>query len=163
MNITKAAGLGLLLALGGVVAACSATMVNTASVEKNVMSTINGPGSVKVASVDCPENQVAKVGKTFTCSFALEDGSEGEITVTVADEEGTGRWEVTRPASGQAEQEILTDYEEQTGKDVKRVTCPDRIKNARNAKTTCTMTLQGGVTRKVTVTVRNGGKIRWRT
>ena len=66
---------------------------------------------MKVDTVDCPQDQEAKVGKTFTCTYDLTDGSTGEITVSVADEEGTGRWDVTRPASGQAEQVVLTDYD----------------------------------------------------
>jgi len=162
MNITRTAGVGLLLASGVLTAGCGATTVDGASMEKNIKSTINGPGSVKVATVDCPKDQVAKAGKTFTCSFELTDGSAGEITVTVADEDGTARWEVTRPASGQAEQEVLTGYEEKTGKAVKRVNCPDPIRGGTNAKTTCTMKLKDGTSRPVVVTV-NRGKIKWRT
>jgi hypothetical protein len=162
MRIASAPGLGLLLAASVLVGACGAKTVNTVAVEKNVMSTINGPGSVKVASVDCPKDQVAKVGKTFTCSFELTDGSVGELTVNVADEDGTARWNVTRPASGQAEQEVLTGYEEKTGKAVKRVNCPDPIRGGTNAKTTCTMKLKDGTSRPVVVTV-NRGKIKWRT
>jgi Domain of unknown function (DUF4333) len=162
MNLTRTAALGLAVASNLLLAACGATTVDTASVEKNVKSTISGPGSVKVDTVDCPENQVAKVGKTFTCAFALADGSEGQITVSVADEDGTGRWEVTRPASGQAEQEILTGYAEKTGDAVRRVDCPDPVNGGKNARTTCTMELKNGATGKVTVTV-NGGDIRWDT
>jgi hypothetical protein len=162
MSMTRLPVLTLFAASIALLAACGATTVDTASVEKNVASTIKGPGSVKVDSVDCPENQEAKVGKTFTCSFVLADKSAGEITVAVADEDGTGRWEVTRPASGQAEQEIVTGYEEKTGDGVKRVDCPDPIKGGKDAKTTCTMELKNGATGKVRVTV-NGGDIRWDT
>jgi hypothetical protein len=162
MSIPRSAALGLAVASTVLVAACGATTVDTPSVEKNVKSTIKGPGSVKVDSVDCPKDQVAKVGKKFPCSFVLTDGSAGEITVSVADEDGTGRWEVTRPASGQAEQEILTGYVEKTGDAVKRVDCPDPIKGGTNAKTTCTMVLKNGATGNVVVTV-NGGDIRWDT
>jgi hypothetical protein len=161
MSIARRAALGLAVASSILVAACGATTVDTASIEKNVKSTVNGPGSVKVDTVDCPKDQVAKVGKKFTCSFALTDGSSGEVTVSVADEDGTGRWEVTRPASGQAEQEIVTGYKKKTGDAVKKVDCPDPIKGGRNAKTTCTMELENGATGKVTVTV-NGGDIRWK-
>jgi hypothetical protein len=162
MNITRTAGVALLLVSGVLAAGCGATTVDGASMEKNIKSTINGPGSVKVATVDCPKDQVAKAGKTFTCSFELTDGSAGEITVTVADEDGTARWAVTRPASGQAEQEVLTGYEEKIGDPVKKVDCPDPLKGGKKAKSICTIELENGSTGKVTVTV-NGGDIRWHT
>ena len=88
------------------------------------MSSINGPGSVEVDTVDCPQDQVPKIGTTFTCSYELTDGSAGEITVTVRDEEGAGSWEVTRPASGQAEQVVLTGYEREIGRKPKSVELP---------------------------------------
>jgi hypothetical protein len=159
MNYTRAAGLAVAL---GVLAACAPTTVDTAAVEKNVRDTIDGPGSVKVATVDCPQDQEATVGKTFTCTYDLTDGSTGEITVSVADEEGTGRWDVTRPASGQAEQVVLTDYTQEIGRKPKSVRCPDRLKTGAKKKTVCVVEFANGETREVTVRV-NGGDIRWRT
>ena len=159
MNLTRAACLAVAL---GVLAACAPTTVDTAAVEKNVRDTIDGPGSVKVATVDCPQDQEATVGKTFTCTYDLTDGSTGEITVSVADEEGTGRWDVTRPASGQAEQVVLTDYTQEIGRKPKSARCPDRLKTGAKKKTTCVVEFANGETREVTVRV-NGGDIRWRT
>lgn len=144
------------------VAACGANTVDVAAVEKNVRNTIDGPGSVKVDTVDCPEDQEAAVGTTFTCSYDLTDGSSGEITVSVADEEGAGRWDVTRPASGQAEQVVLTDYPRAMGRKPKAVRCPDPL-NTGAKKTICVVELANGETRKVIVRVKDGGDIRWRT
>ena len=159
MNFTRVAGLAVAL---GVLVACSPTTVDTAAVEKNVRDTIDGPGSVKVAAVDCPQDQEATVGKTFTCTYDLTDGSTGEITVSVADEEGTGRWDVSRPASGQAEQVVLTDYAQEIGRKPKSVRCPDRLKTGAKKKTVCVVEFANGETREVSVRV-NGGNIRWRT
>jgi hypothetical protein len=159
MNLTRAAGLAVAL---GVLASCAPTTVDTAAVEKNVRDTIDGPGSVKVATVDCPQDQEATIGKTFTCTYDLTDGSTGEITVSVADEEGTGRWDVTRPASGQAEQVVLTDYTQEIGRKPKSVRCPDRLKTGAKKKTVCVVEFANGETRDVSVRV-NGGDIRWRT
>ena len=159
MNFTRAAGLAVAL---GVLVACAPTTVDTVAVEKNVRDTIDGPGSVKVDTVDCPQDEEATVGKTFTCTYDLTDGSTGEITVSVADEEGTGRWDVTRPASGQAEQVVLTDYTKEIGRKPKSVRCPDRLKTGPKKKTTCVVEFANGETREVTVRV-NGGDIRWRT
>jgi hypothetical protein len=145
------------------VAACGPTAVDTASLEKNVVSSIDGPGSVEVDSVDCPQDQVPEVGTTFTCSYKLTDGSAGEIMVTVRDENGAGSWEVTRPASGQAEQVVLTGYEEAIGRKPKSVDCPDPLKDGAKAKTVCTVEFANGETREVNVTVKKGGNIRWRT
>ena len=159
MNLTRAAGLFVAM---GVLVACAPTTVDTAAVEKNVRDTIDGPGSVKVDTVDCPQDEEATVGKTFTCTYDLTDGSTGEITVSVADEEGTGRWDVTRPASGQAEQVVLTGYAKEIGRKPKSVRCPDRLKTGAKKKTTCVVEFANGETREVTVRV-NGGNIRWRT
>ena len=161
MKITRASG--LVLATGVLIAGCGPTTVDTTSLEKNVVSSIDGPGSVEVDTVDCPQDQVPKVGTTFTCSYVLTDGSAGEITVTVRDEEGAGSWEVTRPASGQAEQVVLTGYEREIGRKPTSVDCPDPLKARAKAKTICTVEFANGESREVAVTVKKGGNIRWRT
>jgi hypothetical protein len=83
---------GAAVAAGGLVllASCGAAPVDTTAVEKNVASSIDGPGSVEVETVDCPDDQLPEVGGTFTCPYVLTDGSAGEVTVTVEDEEGAG-------------------------------------------------------------------------
>ena len=161
MNLTWGASLGLVMA-AGLLTACAPNTVDAAAVEKNVRDSIDGPGSVKVDTVDCPQDQEAKVGTTFTCTYDLTDGSSGEILVSVADEEGTARWDVSRPASGQAEQVILTDYRLEIGRTVKSVRCPERLKTGAKRKTTCVVTFPNGEKRKVYVTV-NKGNIRWGT
>jgi hypothetical protein len=160
MNLARA--VVLLAAASTITAACGGpTTVDTASLEKNVVSSIDGPGSVEVETVDCPQDKVPEVGTTFTCSYALTDGSEGEILVTVRDEDGAGSWEVSRPASGQAEQVVLTGYERGTGRKAKSVDCPDPLKAKK--KTICTVEFANGETSEVTVTVKKGGNIRWKT
>jgi hypothetical protein len=160
MNLARA--VGLLAAASAITAACGGpTTVDTTSLEKNVVSSIDGPGSVEVERVDCPQDKVPEVGTTFTCSYALTDGSEGEILVTVRDEDGAGSWEVTRPASGQAEQVVLTGYERGAGRKAKSVDCPDPLKAKK--KTICTVEFANGETREVAVTVKKGGNIRWKT
>lgn len=162
MKITRA--WGLVLATSVLVAGCGGpTTVDTTALEKNVVSSIDGPGSVEVDTVDCPQDQVPKVGTTFTCSYVLTDGSAGEITVTVRDEDGAGSWEVTRPASGQAEQVVLTGYEREIGRKPKSVDCPDPLKARAKAKTICTVEFANGESREVSVTVKKGGNIRWKT
>ena len=160
MNLARA--LGLVAATGLLAAACGGpTTVDTTSLERNVVSSIDGPGSVEVDTVDCPQDEVPEVGTTFTCSYELTDGTAGEILVTVRDEDGAGSWEVTRPASGQAEQVVLTGYERGTGRKAKSVDCPDPLKAKK--KTVCTVEFANGETREVNVTVKKGGNIRWKT
>jgi hypothetical protein len=161
MNIARGAALGFVMASSVLVAACGATTVDVDAVEKSVRESIDGPGSVKVDMVDCPDDQEAKVGKTFTCTYDLTDGTSGEVTVSVADEQGTGRWDVTRPASGQAEQVVLTGYAREIGRKPKSVSCPDPLKTGKK-KTICEVEFANGETRNVTVRV-TGGDIRWRT
>jgi hypothetical protein len=144
-----------------VLAACGANVVDVDAVEKSVRNSIDGPGSVKVETVDCPEDQKATVGATFTCTYDLTDGSSGEVTVSVADEEGTGRWDVTRPASGQAEQVVLTGYAQEIGRKPKSVSCPDPLKTGKR-RTICEVEFANGETSEVSVRAK-GGDIRWRT
>ena len=63
MTITRAAvAVGALILL----ASCgSGDFVDTAPVEKDVKATIDGPGSVKVKSVDCPTDEefILPIGK----------------------------------------------------------------------------------------------------
>ncbi len=160
MTITRgavaAAALILLASCGG------GTTVDTASVEKDVKATIDGPGSVKVKSVDCPEGEPAEVDATFTCPYELVDGSSGEITVTVKTADGAGSWAVSRPASGQAEEQIRTGYEKQTDDKVKKVSCPDPLETAEQPVALCDVELENGKKGKARVTT-DGGKIRWET
>jgi hypothetical protein len=163
MNIAKGAALGLVMASSVLVSACGPSTVDATSVVDDVRSSIDGPGSVEVDTVTCPQDEVAEVGATFTCQHVLTDGSEGEITVTVRDDKGALTWEVTRPASGQAEQVVLTGYEREIGRKAKSVDCPDPLKVGAKKKNTCTVEFANGESRKVVVTVKDGGDIRWRT
>jgi hypothetical protein len=160
MTITRAAvAVGALILL----ASCgSGDFVDTAPVEKDVKATIDGPGSVKVKSVDCPTDEAAEVGATFTCPYELVDGSSGEITITVQTEKGGGSWAVSRPASGQAEETIRTGYEKQTDDKVKSVTCPDPLESAESTAIFCDVVLKNGKKGRALVTIVDG-KIRWAT
>ena len=162
MHIVKGTTLGLAIASCLLVAACGPATVDATSVVDNVRSSIDGPGSVEVDTVTCPQDEVAEVGATFTCQHVLTDGSEGEITVTVRDDKGALTWEVTRPASGQAEQVVLTGYEREIGRKAKSVDCPDPLKVGAK-KNICTVEFANGESRKVNVTVKDGGDIRWKT
>ena len=147
--VLSAAALVVLAGCGG------PTTVDTASIEKDIASAVGG-GPVRV---ECPQDPVAKAGKKYACTFTLDDDSEGEVTITVRSEDGAGRWEVSRPASGQVEQEVRTDYAKQSGRKVKRLDCPDTLKQGEN---TCTMELRDGAQREVKVMVK-GGDFEWET
>jgi hypothetical protein len=162
MNIAKSAALGLVMASSVLMAACGPATVDTTSVVDDVRSSIDGPGSVEVDTVTCPQDEVAEVGATFTCQHVLTDGSGGEVTVSVRDDKGALTWEVTRPASGQAEQVVLTGYEREIGRKAKAVDCPDPLEVGAK-KNTCTVEFANGESRKVVVTAKRGGDIRWKT
>lgn len=150
-----AAALLLVVSCGG-----SGDFVDTATVEKDVMKTIDGPGKVKVESVNCPDDKVAEVGSKFNCAFSLADGTGGEITVTVQTDDGAATWETSRPASGQAQENIRLGYQKQTKDKVKKVTCPDQLRL--DAAVLCDVELANGTKGKAQVNVVDG-KIRWQT
>ena len=54
---------------------------------------------------------------------------------------------MTRPASGQAEQVVLTGYEQEIGRKAKSVDCPDPLKDGTKAKTICTVEFANGESR----------------
>ncbi len=155
-------------ALAIAAAACIAltscgTVVDSTKLEKDIASTIaeKTAGEVTVASVTCPEDPPAEKGKSFTCAFVLDDESSGEVTAKVLNEDADVQWDVTRPASGQAEQVISSGYEEQVPEaKVAAVECPDTIKAGKGAETICTIELEDGSTGEVTVTV-DGTDVRW--
>jgi uncharacterized protein DUF4333 len=164
--ITRPVGLGVAALACAVLAACGggSDVVDTAKVGKDIQDTItrNSGGAVKVDSVDCPKDPAATVGKTYVCTFTLTDGSSGEVTIEVRGEDGAVRWDVSRPAGGQAERVVARGYEEKTGKKVKSVTCPDQLQ-AGGKVTLCDMELQNGTKGKAAVTVTSTGGIHWAT
>lgn len=160
---TTPAAVGVAVALVAVLAGCGGTtVVDTAKLSKDIRATIgeNASGMVAVEKVDCPKDPVAEAGTTFTCSFGLADGSAGEVTVEVRDDEGAARWDVTRPASGQVEQDILADNRGEA-EEVRAVDCDDPIKVG--GRTGCIIRFANGVTIDVTVTTDDKGSFRWRT
>ena len=158
MTIARAAAAAAALLL---VASCgSGNFVDTATVEKDVRESIDGPGKVKVESVNCPDDRVADVGATFTCAYNLADGTGGEVTVTVQSDDGAATWATSRPASGQAEENIRIGYEKQTKDKVKAVKCADPLRT--DAVTLCDVELENGKKGKAQVTVVDG-RIRWQT
>lgn len=141
-------------------AACGSDPVDTAKIEKDVRSTLS-EGSVEVASVDCPKEPVAEAGTTFTCSYDLADGSTGEVTVRVRDEDGAGRWDVTRPASGQVEADIRAAYEKDDPDSVvSNVDCEDPVAGA---ETGCRIEFDNRQPSEVTVTTDDDGGFSWET
>ncbi len=149
------------MALVAVLPGCggTTTVVDTAKLSKDIRATIgeNAPGTVAVEKVDCPNDPEAEAGTTFTCSFELADGSAGEVTVKVRGD-GAARWGVTRPASGQVEQDILADNRGEAEK-VSTVDCDDPIKVG--GKTDCVIRFANGANIEVTVKTDDTGNFRW--
>lgn len=143
--------------------ACGSSDVDSAKLEKDIESTVTErtAGGITVESVACPSDPPAEKGKTFTCDFDLDDGSTGRVTAKVLNADADVQWDVTRPASGQAEYVVSSGYEEEVPESkVKAVECPDTIKDGTDAKTICTIELEDGSTGEVTITV-NGADFRW--
>jgi Domain of unknown function (DUF4333) len=143
--------------------ACGSS-IDSAELEKGITSLIDKDmkGDVRVKAVDCPEDPDADEDTTFTCDFTMHDDSDGEVTVTVRGDEEDFGYTVTQPASGQVEDEIRADYEEQDPDvKVRAVDCPDAI--TVGGETTCTLKLGNGATGDVKVTTENDGTYVWET
>lgn len=164
--ITRPVGLCVAALSCAVLAACGGgtNVVDTAKVGKDIQDTItrNSGGAFKVDKVDCPKDPPATVGKKYVCTFTLSDGSSGEVTIDVRGDDGAVRWDVTRPAGGQAERVIAKGYEEKTGKKVKSVRCPDQLKPGGEVNL-CDMQLTNGAKGKAAVTVTSNGGLHWET
>lgn len=162
-GLTTVAAIGVAAVFGVALAGCGGTtVVDTAKLSRDIQSTLdeNAVGTVKIEKVDCPKDPVAEAGKEFTCSFELADGSSGEVTVKVRDDEGAARWDVTRPASGQVEQEILADNRGEA-EEVRAVDCDDPIEVG--GRSGCIIRFANGVNIDVTVTTDDDGRFRWRS
>ncbi len=151
MNRSLTAGAAAALLL---LAACGPATIDTAVIEKDIRSTI-AEDKVDVETVDCPKDPEAKAGTSYVCSYVV-DGSSGEVTVSVRDDEGAGRWDVTTFASGHVAQDIRAGYEKE-GQKVATVDCPDPLKDGTS---TCTVRLKDGAESKVTVTIE-GNEFSW--
>jgi uncharacterized protein DUF4333 len=165
-RISRPVGLCVAALACAVLGACGggSGVVDSAKVGQDIQDTItrNSGGEVKVDSVDCPKDPQSTVGESFVCTFTLADGSSGAVTVQIRGEDGEVRWDVSRPAGGQAERVVAKGYEEKTGKKVKSVRCPDQLK-PEGKVTLCDMELQSGVKGKAAVTVTSTGGIHWAT
>lgn len=53
-------------------------------------------GGTAVTSVGCPDQKSAEPGKSFVCTFKLEIGQTGEVTVTMKDASGNVGLKITK-------------------------------------------------------------------
>ena len=132
-------------------AACG-SYVDSAALEKNIATLIDKDmvGDVRVESTQCPKDPSADEDTTFTCDFTMDDGSTGEVSVTVQGGKEDFGYQVTRPASGQVEDDIVATYEkENPDAAIKTVDCEDP---ATGAKSSCDVEFGDGEVLKATVT-----------
>jgi len=64
-----------------------------AEITKGIEAQVTG---AKVKAIKCPKAISGTKGAKTICSWALQDGSSGEITVTATDNNGTISWEITK-------------------------------------------------------------------
>lgn len=169
MSGRKASGRNLLLIAGSAVAAltfagcsfsCSIGEKTASSSELNdrLTDSYEERTGIVLTDIDCDEVK-AEVGEDFSCSGtnAREIDLEiaGSVTSVESDDQIKFRWDVvgaTAPGelySSAAEKTL----EQQTGRPLNSVTCPDRIPIERGAEVDCTVETAGGQELGATLTL----------
>lgn len=84
MSLPRTAALSLLaLPCVLVVTACGDASVSAGDVESQIKTQIGKLGTAPIKDVSCPEDLVAKVGKSEKCTLTYASGNKLEITATV--------------------------------------------------------------------------------
>jgi len=128
------------LALVAVLAACSRTIDSDKAQDTIARGTLQRTGS-KIASVDCPSDQKAQEGKTFSCRVVAADGTRGIVLATVTDDTGRVRFQVPFRNTQATERSMATALTRREGRTVS-VDCPDIIARRKGVVFTC-VTISG--------------------
>jgi hypothetical protein len=84
-----------LVLAGGFLFACACSRsLDTAGLESQLQSDLQGRLGITVTSVACPDDVEAKAGVTFQCTAVGETGSTTTISVTQEDDQGNVNWEI---------------------------------------------------------------------
>lgn len=138
-----------LIALAAVFAGCTRTIDSDKAEETILTGTAKRTGS-KIMSVDCPSDQTAKQGNTFTCGVVAADGTRGDVLATIADETGKVRMGVPFRDTQATERSMAVTLTRRSGRPVS-VDCPDLIARRKGVVFEC-----------ATVTGRTRGRVRAR-
>lgn len=129
-----------LVALMPVLAACTQTIDSDKAQNTIARGTLQRTGS-KIAGVDCPSDQKAQKGKTFSCRVVAADGTRGGVLATVADDTGRVRFQVPFRNTQATERSLATTLTRREGRAIS-VDCPDIIARRKGVVFTC-VTISG--------------------
>ena len=115
----------LTVGLSVVLAGCTRTIDSDKAEQTISVGTAQRTGS-KVTSVDCPSDQTAKKGNTFTCRVVAADGTRGQVLATVTADTGRVRFRVPFRNTKTTERSMAVKLTRRSGHPVS-VDCPDII------------------------------------
>jgi len=124
------------LTLAVVLAGCTRTIDSDKAEQTISLGTAQRTGS-KVTSVDCPSDQTAKKGNTFTCRVVAADGTRGQVLSTVTADTGRVRFRVPFRNTKTTERSMAVKLTRRSGHPVS-VDCPDIIARRKGVVFTCT-------------------------
>jgi len=125
----------LAVVLAVVLTGCARTIDSDKAEETISIGTVQRTGS-KVTSVDCPSDQTAKKGNTFTCRVVAADGTRGQVFVTVTADTGRVRFRVPFRNTKTTERSMAVRLTRRSGHPVS-VDCPDIIARRKGVVFTC--------------------------
>jgi hypothetical protein len=123
------------LACAGAVAACGGTTIDAGKAERFIDGVVVGQIGVPV-EVGCPSGLEASEGETFECAVTAKDGTRGNVTVTMTDDEGGVDVDARFLATGELEETIAGGLAERYGGSYE-VDCPDLIPSRRGSVSEC--------------------------
>lgn len=129
-----------LIVLAAVLAGCASTIDSDKAEQTISADTAKRTGS-KIVSVDCPSDQTAKQGNTFTCRVVAADGTRGNVRTTITNDKGTVRLDLPFLNTQETERGLAIKLTRRSGRPVS-VDCPDIIARRKGVVFTC-MTVSG--------------------
>lgn len=147
----------LVVAVSALAVAGCETTIDDEKAEKSIRDSISAEGGAEIESVECPADQVAKKGGTFTCKITGADGSTGEADVLMADDEGHIRVRAPFVPTDELAASVTETATRELSVAADGVTCPDLVPLEKGTTIQCTGSNDGEpVTFDVTLTDAKG-------
>jgi len=124
-----------LVSLMAVLAGCAST-IDSDKAERTILTATALRTGSKIRSVDCPGDQEARKGNTFSCRVVADDGTRGDVLATVTDDTGRVMLRVPFRSTKATERSMAETLTRRRGRPVS-VDCPDIIARRKGVVFTC--------------------------
>ncbi len=130
----------VLPALAALALSGCATEIDDKKTEAFIAKSVREQVGARVESVSCPTGLTARKGDTFECTVTGSDGTSGEATVTMKDDEGNVSASAPFIHVRNLEQQIAVGISEQVGGSDIELSCPEIVVGKKGDRFECEAT-----------------------